>query len=74
MQCAGYQFFAGTGLAVDKDGDIAVRQSSNGSKDFLHGRCLADNLSERQFFRCGGVAAFLSRVGERPLGNCNYLV
>ena len=48
VQCTGHQFLAGTRLACDHDRHIALRQSTDGPENILHGGRLSKHLWRRR--------------------------
>ena len=48
VQCTGHQFLAGTRFAGDHDRYIALRQSTDGSENILHGGRLTHHLWRRR--------------------------
>ncbi|CCX85391.1 putative uncharacterized protein [Parasutterella excrementihominis CAG:233] len=51
MKRSGYNFLAGAGFSGQKDGCLALRQTSDSAEDFLHGRRLTDDFGSSLFSR-----------------------
>ena len=74
VQGVGYQFFAGTGLAIDQHGDVGVAEAANGAEHLLHRRGFTDDLRRARQALWHVQPLLLLGVLVGPLDQRNRLV
>ena len=69
VQSARHQLLASPGFPVDEDGDVAVREPSDGAEDLLHRRRLANNLGLWQLLGARRCPPLFFGLRQGPFGD-----